>query len=29
MNVCGGITASDHDDFSSLCRRMLGDEAFP
>ena len=28
MNVCGGITASDHDDFSGLCRRMLGDEAF-
>jgi NAD(P)-dependent dehydrogenase (short-subunit alcohol dehydrogenase family) len=28
MNVCGGITASDHDDFSGLCRRMLGDEVF-
>jgi NAD(P)-dependent dehydrogenase (short-subunit alcohol dehydrogenase family) len=26
--VCGGLSVSDHDDFSSLCRRIYGEEQF-
>lgn len=27
-SVCGGLSVSDHDDFSSLCRRIYGEEPF-
>ena len=27
-SVCGGLSVYDHDDFSSLCRRIYGDEQF-
>src|SRR5512139_94544 len=27
-NVCGGLSASDHDDFSNLCRQIMGAQEF-
>jgi NAD(P)-dependent dehydrogenase (short-subunit alcohol dehydrogenase family) len=27
-NVCGGLSVSDHDDFSSLCRQIYGEQQF-
>jgi 7-alpha-hydroxysteroid dehydrogenase len=27
-SVCGGLSVYDHDDFSSLCRRIYGEEQF-
>jgi enoyl-[acyl-carrier-protein] reductase (NADH) len=27
-SVCGGLSICEHEDYSSLCRRMFGDEQF-